>query len=144
MHETILWFKNTCKKLPEFGFKLMDKHIMPKHFWWTNYGAPLEKRIRAYRKLHCDASDSPKLAEHENVVASIKNDPDGTDCGIYLVKRDDLATIWHMNSGSAQLGRIMVRNVPPGSGTMCGREIQGTHAAKIGNCEKCAFYHSEN
>jgi len=89
MHETILWFESTRKKLPEFGFKLMDQHMLPKHFWWTNYGAPLEERIRAYREIHGDASDSPKLAEHENVVASIKSDPDRTDCGIYLVKRDD-------------------------------------------------------
>jgi len=30
------------------------------------------------------------------------------------------------------------------SGTMCGGEVQGTYAAKLGNCEKCAFYKSEN
>ena len=89
MHETILWFESTRKKLPEFGFKLMDQHMLPKHFWWINYGAPLEERILAYRKIHGDASGSRKLAEHENVVAAIKSDPDRTDCGIYLVKRDD-------------------------------------------------------
>ena len=93
MHETILGFESIRKKFPEFGFKLMDQHMLPKHFWWTNYGAPLEKRIRVYREIHGDDSDSPKLAEHENMVASIKNDPDGTDCGIYLVKRDDLGLI---------------------------------------------------
>ena len=86
MHETILWFESSQKKLQDFGFKLMDEHILPKHFWWTNYGAPLEDRIRAYRGVHGDASDSKKLAEYESVVASIKSDPDRTDCGIYLVK----------------------------------------------------------
>jgi len=89
MHETILWFESTRKKLPKFGFKLMDQHMLPKHFWWTRYGAPLEERIRAYREIHGDASDSQKIAEYENMVASIKSDPDGTDCGFYLVKRDD-------------------------------------------------------
>jgi len=93
MHETILWFESTRKKLPEFGFKFMGRHMLPKHFWWTNYGAPLAKRIRAYREIHSNDSDSPKLAEHEKVVSSIKNDPDGTDCGIYLVKRDDLGLV---------------------------------------------------
>ena len=86
MHETILWFESCQKTLQYFGFKLMDEHILPKHFWWTNYGAPLEERIRAYRSVHGDASDSKKIAEYESVVASIKSDPDRTDCGIYLVK----------------------------------------------------------
>ena len=86
MHETILWFEGSQKKLQDFGFRLMDEHILPKHFWWTNYGAPLEDRIRAYRGGHGDALDSKKLAEYESVVASIKSDPDRPDCGIYLVK----------------------------------------------------------
>ena len=86
MHETILWFESSQKQLLDFGFKLMDQHMLPKHFWWTNYGAPLEDRIRTYRDLHGDASDSKKLAEYESVVASIKSDPDRTDCGIYLLK----------------------------------------------------------
>ena len=88
MHETILWFESTQKKLPEFGFKFMDQYMLPKHFWWNNYGSPLEDRIRAYRDIYGDTSDSKKLAEYENVVASIKRDLDQTDCGIYLVKMD--------------------------------------------------------
>ena len=65
----------------------MDQHMLPKHFWWTDYGDPLEERIRAYRKTHGDASDSRKLAEHESLVANIKSDPDRTDSGFYLVKK---------------------------------------------------------
>ena len=89
MHETILWYERIRKKIPEFGLRLMDQHILPKHYWWTNYGSPLEERIRAYREYHGDASDSPELSEHEKVVTDIKSDPDSTDCGIYIVKRGD-------------------------------------------------------
>jgi len=85
MHETSVWFESVREILQEFGFELFDRHMLPKHFWWTDYGAPLEERIRAYRKTHGDASDSPKLAEHESVVAAIKSDLDRTDCGIYLL-----------------------------------------------------------
>ena len=88
MHETILWFESTIMKLREFGLTLMGQHMLPKHFWWNNYGAPLEDRIRAYRDKYGDASGSKKLTEYEKVVASIKRDPDRTDCGIYLVKMD--------------------------------------------------------
>ena len=89
MHETIAWFESVREKLQESGFELFDRHMLPRQFWWTDYGAPLEERIRAYRETHGDASDSPELAEHESLVAAIKSDPDRTDCGIYLVKKRD-------------------------------------------------------
>jgi SAM-dependent methyltransferase len=89
MHETILWLESTKIRLPDFGFKLMDEHILPKHSWWTDYGAPLKDRIKAYRDAHGNASNSKKLAQYESVVASIESDPDRSDCGIYLVKRMD-------------------------------------------------------
>lgn len=87
MHETILWFESNRNKLMEFGFKLTDNYMLPKRFWWTHYGAPLEERIKAYRDNHGGTSDSERLTELDSVVASIKNDPDGTDCGIYLLKK---------------------------------------------------------
>jgi len=61
--------------------------MLPKHFWWTEYGAPLEERIRAYRETCGDDPDSTKLSDHETLVASIKSDPGRTDCGIYLMRR---------------------------------------------------------
>jgi hypothetical protein len=75
------------EKLPESGFELVDQYMLPKHFWWTDYGAPLEERIRTYKETHGDITDSPKLTEHENVIATIKIDPDRTDCGFYLVRK---------------------------------------------------------
>ena len=87
LHETIRWFESIRAKLPESGFELMDQHMLPKRFWWTDYGAPLEERIRAYRETHGDVSDSPQLTEQERVVATIKSDPDRTDCGFYLVRK---------------------------------------------------------
>jgi ubiquinone/menaquinone biosynthesis C-methylase UbiE len=86
-HETIVRFENIRDKLPELSFVLMDEHMLPKHFWWTDYGAPLEERIRAYREIHGDAMDSPKLAEYKRIAADIKSDPDRTDSGIYLMRK---------------------------------------------------------
>ena len=87
MHETTLWFDNVKEKLREFSFRLMDQLMLPKHFWWTDYGAPLEERIRAYRETHGNATDYPKLAEYKRIVADIKSDPDRTDSGIYLMRK---------------------------------------------------------
>jgi hypothetical protein len=82
MHETILGFESSKTKLPDFGFKPMDEHILPKHLGWTNYGAPLKDRIRAYRDVHGNSSDSKKLSEYDSVVVSIESDPDRSDCGM--------------------------------------------------------------
>jgi SAM-dependent methyltransferase len=87
MHETIVWFESMREKLSEFSFELVDQHMLPKHFWWTDYGAPLEKRIQAYRETHMDETDSPKLVEYKSIVADIKSDPDRTDSGIYLMRK---------------------------------------------------------
>jgi SAM-dependent methyltransferase len=87
MHETIIWFESIREKLPEFSFQLVDQHMLPKHFWWTDYGAPLEESIRTYREMHGDAMDSLKLAEYKSIVADIKSDPDRTDSGIYLMRK---------------------------------------------------------
>jgi len=93
MHETIIWFDNIREKLREFSFRLMDQLMLPKHFWWTDYGAPLEERIQAYRETHGDATDYPKLAEYEKIVADIKSDPDRTDSGIYLIRKLPLPSL---------------------------------------------------
>jgi len=89
MHETVLWFRSIQEKLPEFGFHHTDQHMLPKRVWWTDYGAPLERRIQAYCKIHSDIEDSQEIAEHKSVVAAIKSDPDKTACGIYLLRLGD-------------------------------------------------------
>jgi SAM-dependent methyltransferase len=89
MHETIEWFEGIRGALPDHGFELRDRHLLPRHFWWTDYGAPLEARIQAYRKVRGDTPDPPELAEHERTVIAIKSDPDRSDCGIYIVQRRD-------------------------------------------------------
>lgn len=87
MHETILWFESIRAKLSEFSFELVNRHMLPKHFWWTDYAAPLEERIQAYREIHGDAPGSAKLDEYQSIVSEIKSDPDRTDSGIYLMRK---------------------------------------------------------
>jgi SAM-dependent methyltransferase len=87
MHETIIWFEGIRKELSEFGFQPVGQYMLPKHFWWTDYGAPLEERILAYGKTQGSETDSPKLAKHKRIVAEIRRDPDRTDSGIYLMQK---------------------------------------------------------
>lgn len=87
MHETVAWFDGARAKLEAAGFEVVDQHMLPADFWWTDYGAPLEARIQAFRAARGGQPDPPELVEHAAAVASIKRDPDATACGIYLLSK---------------------------------------------------------
>jgi SAM-dependent methyltransferase len=87
MLETIEWFEGIRDRLPRLGLVLVNQHLMPKHCWWTDYGAPLKERILQLRATYGNAASSPKLARHERDVAAIEKDLDRTDCGLYIVQK---------------------------------------------------------
>lgn len=49
MHETVAWFDGARANLEAAGFEVVGQHMMPADFCWTDYGAPLETRIQAFR-----------------------------------------------------------------------------------------------
>ena len=87
MHETLEWFEAASQRLPDWGLVFVDRHLLPKHFWWTEYGAPLEDRIRAFRESHGGAAGSPELTRYANEAAMIKADPDCFDCGFFILQK---------------------------------------------------------
>lgn len=87
MHETIVWFKNVREKLEEAGFTYINQYLLPRHFWWTHYGAPLEGRIQIFHQLYGKDQYADELAVYEDAVTQIKSDPDGTDCAFYLLQK---------------------------------------------------------
>lgn len=87
MHETVTWFEAARDQVQRCGFDIAARHLLPRRFWWTEYGAPLEARIQSHREALGEAAGGAELAAHEEVVAAIKRDPDGTNCGIYLLRK---------------------------------------------------------
>jgi len=87
MHEKLVWFEKVRESLPVWGLAFVDQHILPRHFWWTEYGAPLEERIRVLRKSRGDDAESSELTRYANEVAMIKADPDQFDCGFFIVQK---------------------------------------------------------
>ena len=85
MHETISWFEGVKNILPGFGFRHVVDHLLPKHYWWTEYGAPLEERIRLYREAAGGAVESGDLAPYEQEVIMIKADP--MACGFFVIQK---------------------------------------------------------
>lgn len=87
MHETLDWFEAARQRLSEWGLMFVDRHLLPRHFWWTEYGAPLERRVREFRESHADAAGSPELTRYANEAAMIKADPDQFDCGFFILQK---------------------------------------------------------
>lgn len=87
IHETIAWFEELRESLPRFGFEYVDQHLLPRHCWWTDYGAPLEERIWAFREAHGGAAEFGEFARYEQEVARLKEAPGQFDCGFFLIKK---------------------------------------------------------
>ena len=89
MHERLAWFATLQDRLPERGFAVVNRHLLPKHFWWTEYGAPLERRVEELRESHGDAAESPELIRHADDAAMIKADPGGFDCAFFILQKQN-------------------------------------------------------
>ncbi|MEJ2118650.1 MAG: class I SAM-dependent methyltransferase [Alphaproteobacteria bacterium] len=92
MHETVSWFEGIREKLAVFGFRhrhIFD-HFLPDQYWWTEYGAPLEERIRSFREINNGAAISGELAQYEQEVAIIKADPSRLNCGFFCIQKSKL------------------------------------------------------
>jgi ubiquinone/menaquinone biosynthesis C-methylase UbiE len=87
IHETIAWFEERRKSLPEFGFECVDRYLLPTHCWWTDYGAPLEERIRALREAHGGDPESEEFARYEREAATLREAPYAFDSGFFLIQR---------------------------------------------------------
>jgi ubiquinone/menaquinone biosynthesis C-methylase UbiE len=87
IHEAVTWFEEVRKQLPAFGFQHLGQRPLPKHCWWTDYGAPLKQRIRNLRKAHGSAAESAELARYEREVATLKEAPGKFDCAFFILEK---------------------------------------------------------
>jgi SAM-dependent methyltransferase len=87
MHEAIGWFEGIKEKLAAFGFHHVVDHLLPDHYWWTEYGAPLEERIQFFRETHDGVAVARDLAQYEQEVAMLKADPSQLHCGFFCIQK---------------------------------------------------------
>jgi SAM-dependent methyltransferase len=52
-------------QLPRYGYRLIGHFALPEDFWWLNYYAPLEERIRELRQTYADDQASQKILDKE-------------------------------------------------------------------------------
>lgn len=87
IHETVAWFEARRESLPGFGFEYVDRYLLPRHCWWTDYGAPLEERIRAIREALGCAQESEEFARYQQEAARLRQSPGEFDSGFFLIQR---------------------------------------------------------
>ncbi len=87
MHETINWFEGVKEKLRTYGFHHLIDHLLPRHYWWTEYGKPLEKRIRSFRESAEGTAELGELACYEQEVSMIKAAADQLACGFFVIQK---------------------------------------------------------
>jgi ubiquinone/menaquinone biosynthesis C-methylase UbiE len=87
LHETVSWYEGVQHAMTAAGLHPWQQHLLPQGCWWTDYGAPLEERIRAFREANPASADDPALAEYESQVAVIKADPQKQDSGFYIQRK---------------------------------------------------------
>lgn len=85
--ETVDWFEGKMESFGAFGFELAGRLLWPKRSLWTDYYAPLEKRIRRLRGEYGDSRDLRVLSRYERESKMVKADPEKFDCGHFLLHR---------------------------------------------------------
>ena len=85
--ETIKWVENNIETFPKYGFKLLNKFLLPEEAWWTEYYSPLEKKIKQLRIKYNGAKELKELEGHEKDIAMLKKNPQEFDCGFYIYQK---------------------------------------------------------
>lgn len=86
IHETVEWFESHRASLPCSGFRCVDSYLLPPRSWWTEYYAPLETRIRAFRNELGNRPEPPGLSRYEAEVNQVRSAPGRFDTGFYICR----------------------------------------------------------
>ena len=85
--EAIKWLNNVSQKFPKFGFKLVDKFLLPEEYWWKEYYDPLEKSINNLGKREFNSKELEELKRHRMEIEMVKKNPKEFDCGYYIYQK---------------------------------------------------------
>lgn len=77
VHDEIKNIKNKLRQIPDYGYKLSGYFLLPENAWWSEYYAPLEKRINELRVKY---SDNPRalmaLDKEQREIDMCKKNPE--------------------------------------------------------------------
>ncbi len=84
--EAVDWNRRHSDAFVRAGFEEVGSLPWPRGCWWTEYYAPLERRLAELR-TRLEGPDRAALEPYEREVAMVKADPAAADCGHTLFIR---------------------------------------------------------
>jgi len=76
------------KKIPSFGYKLLNHFSLPEDAHWTEYYKPLEIRIQ---ELRAEYKNDPEILEvlrkHQNEIDMVKRNPKEFSSAFYIMQK---------------------------------------------------------
>ncbi|MFX1344414.1 MAG: class I SAM-dependent methyltransferase [Promethearchaeota archaeon] len=85
--EATNWADRKLKYYLNFGFKLIKQIPWEKECWWTEYYAPLEKKINQLRKKYDNLKNIEEIQRHVTEIEMVKKNPGGFDCITYVMQK---------------------------------------------------------
>jgi len=88
VHDEIKTVSGKLKKIPSYGYKLINHFGLPEDAWWTEYYKPLEKRIKElYMKYNNNSKVLKILKQYQNDVDVFKMNPKEHRSAFYIMQK---------------------------------------------------------
>ncbi len=79
---------NKLKKIPKYGYKLINYFSLPEDAWWTEYYNPLEKRIKELRKKYDNDPETLKIfKKYQNEIDMVKKNSKDYGSIFYIMQK---------------------------------------------------------
>jgi len=88
VHDEVNIVSNKLKKLPGWGYKLVDYFALPENAWWTEFYQPLEIRInKLYMEYKKNSKALKMLKKYQNEIDMVKRNPKGYSSAFYIMQK---------------------------------------------------------
>ena len=88
VHDAIKTVSNKLKKIPRFGYKLINNFQLPEDAWWTEYCRPLQTQIKKLRIKYKNNSGALKtLEKHQDEIDMVKRNPKEHRSAFFIMQK---------------------------------------------------------
>jgi ubiquinone/menaquinone biosynthesis C-methylase UbiE len=88
VHDGIETVSNKLKKIPGYGYKLINHFKLPEGAWWTEYYRPLENRIKELCMKYKNNSEALKIFKKDQIeIEMVKRNPRGHRSAFYIMQK---------------------------------------------------------
>jgi len=88
VHDEKKKVSNKLKKIPSYGYKLINYFLLPEDAWWIEYYNPLEIRIKELRKKYDNDPEALKIfKKYQNEIDMVKKNPKDYGSIFYIMQK---------------------------------------------------------